>query len=74
MHASAAPLARHDFSFHFSFGGALHTMYVRKRPFLEAFFNHLLVHAASWEVVIFTASVRAYADARQPVAPAASPA
>ena len=59
MHASAVPLARHDFSFHFSFGGALHTMYVRKRPFLEAFFNHLLLYRDSWEVVIFTASARA---------------
>jgi len=62
VHASAVPMPRYDFSFTFTFQGCLHTMYVRKRPFLDAFFNHLLVSGA-WEVVIFTASVRAYADA-----------
>ena len=41
VHASALPMPRYDFSFSFPFGGVTHTMYVRKRPFLEAFFNHL---------------------------------
>ena len=58
VHASALPMPRYDFSFSFHFGGVPHTMYVRKRPFLEAFFNHLLLYRDSWEVVIFTASVR----------------
>ena len=59
VHASALPMPRYDFSFSFPFGGVTHTMYVRKRPFLEAFFNHLLLYRDSWEVVIFTASARA---------------
>ena len=63
VHASALPMPRYDFSFSFQFGGVQHTMYVRKRPFLEAFFNHLQLYRDSWAVVIFTASVRAYADA-----------
>ena len=59
VHASALPMPRYDFSFSFPFGGVTHTMYVRKRPFLEAFFNHLRLYRDSWEVVIFTASARA---------------
>ena len=62
VHASAVPVPGCDFSFTFSFAGGVHTMYVRRRPFLDFFFNHLLVSGA-WEVVIFTASVQAYADA-----------
>ena len=34
--------------------------YVRKRPFLERLLD--MLRNGPWEVVIFTASVRAYAD------------
>lgn len=60
VHASVAPTPKDDFSFSFLFGGATHTMYVRRRPFLDRLLQAL--KDGPWEVVVFTASVRAYAD------------
>ena len=60
VHASVSPTPKDDFAFSFLFGGATHTMYVRRRPFLDKFLDWL--RAGPWEVVIFTASVKAYAD------------
>ena len=60
VHASVAPTPKDDFSFSFLFGGASHTMYVRRRPFLDKLLQAL--RGGPWEVVVFTASVRAYAD------------
>ena len=60
VHASVAPTPKDDFSFSFLFGGNTHTMYVRRRPFLDRLLDAL--KDGPWEVVVFTASVRAYAD------------
>ena len=60
VHASVTPTPLDDLAVSFFVSNATHTMYVRRRPFLDKFIDAL--RAGPWEVVIFTASVRAYAD------------
>ncbi|KAG2485957.1 hypothetical protein HYH03_015400 [Edaphochlamys debaryana] len=59
VHSSLEAVDRPDFSFPVTFNGADHTVYVRQRPHLRDF----MVRVASlFEVVVFTASQRIYAE------------
>lgn len=53
------PINDHDFEITIPLEGAMHTVYVRKRPFVDQFIRHV---AKKWEVIIFTASLSKYAD------------
>lgn len=59
VHCSVEPIANPDIIFPVSFNGASYQVYVRKRPYLDHFLNTV---AKSFEVVLFTASQRVYAD------------
>jgi CTD small phosphatase-like protein 2 len=48
-----------NFLFYFRFNGTVYQVYVKKRPYLDYF---LEVVAKSFEVVLFTASQKVYAD------------
>lgn len=53
------PCSNADFTFQVSFDMKDHTVYVRKRPFLQTFLERV---AEMFEVVIFTASQSIYAE------------
>lgn len=59
VHCSVEPIANPDIIFPVSFNGASYQVYVRKRPYLDHFLETV---AKSFEVVLFTASQRVYAD------------
>lgn len=59
VHCSSEPMKGSDFVFPVLFRGIVYQVYVRKRPHFEEF---LSVVSQFFEVVIFTASERAYAD------------
>ena len=59
VHCSIQPIDNPEFTFHVNFNGVDYEVYVRIRPHLEYF----LKQVAQWfEVVIFTASQKVYAD------------
>eukprot|EP00004_Rigifila_ramosa_P015057 TRINITY_DN3476_c0_g1_i1.p2 TRINITY_DN3476_c0_g1~~TRINITY_DN3476_c0_g1_i1.p2 ORF type:complete len:406 (-),score=83.09 TRINITY_DN3476_c0_g1_i1:201-1325(-) len=59
VHCSTTPLQPHDLRFPVMFHGNEYQVYVRKRPYCEEFLRQV----AQWfEVVVFTASQRVYAD------------
>jgi CTD small phosphatase-like protein 2 len=59
VHCSTEFMSDADFNFSVHFEGTNYTVYVKRRPFLQA----LLQYAARYfEVVVFTASQKAYAD------------
>ncbi len=59
VHSTLEALATPDFSFPVQFNNQLHVVNVRRRPQLEAFMERV---GALFEVVIFTASQRVYAE------------
>lgn len=59
VHCSSEPMKNSDFVFPVLFRGILYQVYVRKRPFFEKF---LATVSKLFEVVVFTASEKAYAD------------
>lgn len=59
VHCSTEPLDCADITFPVLFGGILYQVYVRKRPFLAQFLHAV---AQIFEVVVFTASQKVYAD------------
>jgi CTD small phosphatase-like protein 2 len=59
VHCSADPSGKFDVTFGVHFNGSLCQVYVRKRPHLETFLETV---SAKFEVVIFTASQRVYAE------------
>ena len=60
VHCSMEAFANYDFTFQVNFQNAPCTVYVRKRPLLDEFLEHASRH---FEVTLFTASQRVYADA-----------
>ncbi|KAG2437330.1 hypothetical protein HXX76_005987 [Chlamydomonas incerta] len=59
VHSSLEAVDRSDFNFPVTFNGMDHTVYVRQRPHLHDFMARV---AALFEVVVFTASQRIYAE------------
>lgn len=59
VHCSADPRGKWDVTFSVQFNGSLCQVYVRKRPHLEAFLEAV---SSKFEVVLFTASQRVYAE------------
>jgi CTD small phosphatase-like protein 2 len=59
VHCSADASGKYDVTFGVQFNGSLCQVYVRKRPHLETFLETV---AAKFEIVIFTASQRVYAE------------
>ncbi|KAA8496161.1 CTD small phosphatase-like protein 2 [Porphyridium purpureum] len=59
VHCSTDAVRKWDVTFDVDFGGATHTVYAKKRPFLDHFLAEV---SGFFEVVIFTASHEAYAD------------
>jgi len=59
VHSSFKYIPDADFEITIELAGALHRVYIRKRPGVHKFLEHV---AKRWEVVIFTASLAKYAD------------
>lgn len=59
VHCSSEPISDADFVFPVLFRGIVYQVYVKKRPYLEEFLKFV---SQIFEVAIFTASERAYAD------------
>jgi CTD small phosphatase-like protein 2 len=59
VHCSVEPLPKPDYIFPVNFNGQTYQIYARKRPYLEYFLKTVAKH---FEVVVFTASQRIYAD------------
>lgn len=59
VHCTVAPIPDPDLIFPVLFNGTVHQVYVRKRPYLDHFLETI---SKSFEVVLFTASQRVYAD------------
>eukprot|EP01035_Chromulina_nebulosa_P039454 gene39454-53344_t len=59
VHCTVDPIEKPDLVFPVSFNGSLYQVYVRKRPYLDYFLETV---TKSFEVVVFTASQKVYAD------------
>jgi CTD small phosphatase-like protein 2 len=59
VHCSVEPIVGADLTFPVEFNGVNYTVYVRKRPHLHRFLE--AIHD-KFEVVVFTASQKVYAD------------
>ena len=59
VHCTVEPIDKPDLVFPVSFNGTMYDVYVRKRPYLDYFLETV---ARSFEVVVFTASQKVYAD------------
>lgn len=59
VHCNTLPMENPDGVFNVTFNGAQLTVYMRLRPFLSEFLQRM---SALFEVVVFTASQRIYAD------------
>lgn len=59
VHCSSEPISDADFVFPVLFRGIVYQVYVKKRPYLEEFLKFV---SQIFEVAIFTASEKAYAD------------
>lgn len=59
VHCSVDPIPKPDIIIPVLFNGVNYQVYVRKRPFLDAFLDAV---TKQYEVVVFTASQRVYAD------------
>jgi len=59
VHCTVAPMADPDLIFPVLFNGIVHQVYVRKRPYLDHFLETV---SKQYEVVLFTASQKVYAD------------
>ncbi len=59
VHCTVEPIDNPDLIFPVTFNGTLYDVYVRKRPYLDYFLEAVSI---AYEVVVFTASQRVYAD------------
>eukprot|EP01032_Pedospumella_encystans_P014167 gene14167-16292_t len=59
VHCTVEPIAKPDLVFPVNFNGQIYQIYVRKRPYLDYFLETV---SKSFEVVVFTASQKVYAD------------
>ena len=59
VHCTVEPIAKPDLTFPVTFNGTFYQVYVRKRPYLDYFLETV---SKSFEVVVFTASQKVYAD------------
>lgn len=59
VHCTVEPIEKPDMKFPVTFNGILYDVYVRKRPYLDYFFEAV---CRTFEVVVFTASQKVYAD------------
>ena len=59
VHCTVEPIDNPDLVFPVTFNDALYNVYVRKRPYLDYFLETV---SKSFEVVVFTASQKVYAD------------
>jgi Dullard-like phosphatase family protein len=59
VHCTVAPMTDPDLIFPVLFNGIIHQVYVRKRPYLDHFLETV---SKNFEVVLFTASQKVYAD------------
>mmetsp|Transcript_1622 Transcript_1622/g.2251 ORF Transcript_1622/g.2251 Transcript_1622/m.2251 type:complete len:366 (+) Transcript_1622:942-2039(+) len=59
VHCTVEPIEKPDLVFPVAFNGSLYQVYVRKRPYLDYFLETV---TKSFEVVVFTASQKVYAD------------
>ena len=59
VHCSVEPIPNPDIVFPVNFNGTEYQVFVRKRPFLDRFLETVSKH---FEVIVFTASQRVYAD------------
>ena len=59
VHCTVEPVAKPDLIFPVEFNGTLYQVYVRKRPYLDYFLETV---SKSFEIVLFTASQKVYAD------------
>ena len=59
VHCSADASSKYDVTFNVQFNGANCQVYVRKRPYLDEFLEKV---SSKFEIVIFTASQRVYAE------------
>lgn len=60
VHSSVMPLPRADYQFPVSLDGNDFTVYCKKRPYCSEFLT--ACRAMGWEICVFTASKRVYAD------------
>jgi CTD small phosphatase-like protein 2 len=59
VHCSVEPIPNPDIVFPVNFNGTAYQVYVRKRPYLDHFLETV---SKQFEIVIFTASQKVYAD------------
>lgn len=59
VHCTVEPIQKPDLIFPVEFNGAVYQVFVRKRPYLDYFLDTVSKH---FEVVLFTASQKVYAD------------
>ena len=59
VHCTVEPIEKPDLTFPVTFNGTFYQVYVRKRPYLDHFLETV---SKSFEVVVFTASQKVYAD------------
>lgn len=59
VHCTLDPIDKYDISFPVTFNGVFYHVYVRKRPYLDYFLETV---SKLFEVVVFTASQKVYAD------------
>lgn len=59
VHCTVEPIDNPDLIFPVTFNGTLYDVYVRKRPYLDYFLEAV---SMAYEVIVFTASQRVYAD------------
>jgi CTD small phosphatase-like protein 2 len=59
VHCTVEPIPKPDLTFPVTFNGTFYQVYVRKRPYLDYFLETV---SKSFEVVVFTASQKVYAD------------
>lgn len=59
VHCTVEPIPNPDLVFPVAFNGTVYQVYVRKRPYLDYFLETV---AKTFEVVVFTASQKVYAD------------
>ena len=59
VHCTVEPITDYDLQFSVMFNNTFYQVYVRKRPYLDEFLTAVSQH---FEVVIFTASQKIYAD------------
>jgi len=59
VHCTVEPIQKPDLIFPVEFNGAVYQVYVRKRPYLDYFLDTV---SKCFEVVLFTASQKVYAD------------